>query len=113
MNDYKTYFFHPSSRSSLVIRLVGCAEEREDILHPRVPTLNLTEPGISPRFDQSVHFITDSEPLPYPIWLHITIRAAVFATGQSVGVLHEIDAASRMIDPNYDLVNRRTLNLSS
>jgi hypothetical protein len=76
-----------------VIWLAGCADEREEILHPRAPTLNLTERGFSPRFDQFVFSISNSEPLPYPILLHITMRAAVFAAGKLVGVLHEIDTA--------------------
>ena len=78
-----------------------------------MPTLNLTERGISPRFDQFVYFITAGKPLPYPILMRTTMRAAVSAAGQSVGVLHEIDAVCRMVGSTYDLVNRRTLNLSS
>ena len=73
----------------LVIWLAGCGEEREDILHPRVPTLYLTEHDI--HTDDFVYFITASEPLPYPISLIVTITVTIPEADDFVKVLVKLN----------------------
>lgn len=73
----------------LVIWLAGCGEEREDILHPRVPTLYLTEHDI--HTEDFVYFITASEPLPYPLSLTVTITATILEGDNFVEALLELN----------------------
>ena len=73
-----TFFLTPLL---LAIWLAGCGEEREDILQPVLPTINLRAQDIDPSFRQFAYAITASEPLPYPITLRVDTTADVFANG--------------------------------
>ena len=64
-----------------VVLITGCDEEREDILQPALPTINLRAQDIDPSFRQFAYAITASEPLPYSITLRVDTTADVFANG--------------------------------
>lgn len=64
-----------------VVLITGCGEEREDILQPALPTINLRAQDIYPSYRQFAYAITASEPLPYPITLRVNTTADVFANG--------------------------------
>ena len=89
----------------LAIWLVGCGEEREDILpedtpQPGIPTLDLKlrdTNRISPYWSFG---ITASEPLPEPIALRINMLAHVYDAGEIRKVWYEIDVTFKQGDLN-------------